>query len=93
MKNRQDKGLAVLLSKRANVFYLEYCRVQEQDDRVVYVTQTGKDVESIFNIPEKNTAFLLLGTGTSITQSAIRKLAESHVMVGFCGGGGTPRFG
>lgn len=93
MKNRQDKGLAVLLSKRANVFYLEYCRVQKQDDRVVYLTQTGKDVESFFNIPEKNTAFLLLGTGTSITQSAIRKLAESHVMVGFCGGGGTPHFG
>ena len=33
---------------------------------------------------------LLLGTGTSITQAAIRMLAMAGVMVGFCGNGGTP---
>jgi CRISPR-associated protein Cas1 len=35
---------------------------------------------------------LLLGTGTSITQSAMRELAKAGVLVGFCGGDGTPLF-
>ncbi len=82
-----------MLSKRANVFYLEFCRIQKQDERVVYLTQTGRDIESFFNIPEKNTAFIMLGKGTSITQPAVRKLAESQVIVGFCGSGGSPSFG
>src|SRR5690554_8133384 len=35
---------------------------------------------------------MLLGTGTSITQAAMRELAKADVLVGFCGGGGTPLF-
>jgi CRISPR-associated protein Cas1 len=35
---------------------------------------------------------VLLGTGTSITQAAVRELAKAGVMLGFCGGGGTPLF-
>ncbi|WLQ14264.1 type I-F CRISPR-associated endonuclease Cas1f [Hahella aquimaris] len=84
---------AVMLSKRANVFYLERARVMQVDDRVVYLTETGAEIESMFNIPDKNTAFLLLGKGTSITDAAIRKFAESNVLVGFCGSGGSPLFG
>ncbi|MDU7367307.1 MAG: type I-F CRISPR-associated endonuclease Cas1f, partial [Acinetobacter baumannii] len=34
----------------------------------------------------------LLGTGTSITQAAMRMLCSAGVLVGFCGGGGTPLF-
>lgn len=34
----------------------------------------------------------LLGTGTSLTQAAMRELAKAGVLVGFCGGGGTPLF-
>ncbi|HQT42537.1 MAG TPA: type I-F CRISPR-associated endonuclease Cas1f [Halothiobacillus sp.] len=81
-----------MLSKRANVFYLERSRVIQVDDRVVYLTDTGADIEKMFNIPDKNTAFLLLGKGTSISDAAARKLAESNVMVGFCGSGGSPLF-
>lgn len=84
---------AVMLSKRANVFYLEYCRVQMFGERVVYLNHEGKDFDAVFNIPEKNTAFILLGKGTSITQPAVRRLAESQVLVGFCGSGGSPPFG
>ncbi|MCL1478125.1 MULTISPECIES: type I-F CRISPR-associated endonuclease Cas1f [unclassified Marinobacter] len=84
---------AVALSKRANVFYLERCKVIQKDERVVYLTDTGQNIEKLFNIPDKNTLFLLLGTGTSITNSAMRKLAESNVMVGFCGSGGSPLIG
>ena len=46
-----------------------------------------------WNIPIANTTSLLLGTGTSITQAAMRELAKAGVVVGFCGGGGgTPLF-
>ena len=74
---------AVMLSKRANVFYLEHAKVIQMDNRIVYLTQDGTDVEKYFNIPERNTAFLLLGKGTSITDAAVRRLAESNVMVVF----------
>ncbi len=81
-----------MLSKRACVFYLEHVRVMQKDDRVVYLTDTGNPVDRFFNIPDQNTAFLLLGKGTSITDAAARKLAESNVVVGFCGSGGSPLF-
>ncbi|MDP1606307.1 MAG: type I-F CRISPR-associated endonuclease Cas1f [Rhodocyclaceae bacterium] len=86
------KPKQILLSKRANVFYLEHVRVLQKDDRIVYLTNTDNEVERFFNIPERNTAFLLLGKGTSITDSAVRRLAESNVIVGFAGNGGSPPF-
>lgn len=58
----------------------------------MYLTDTGEDVERYFNIPERNTAFVLLGKGTSITDAAARRMAESNVIVGFCGSGGSPLF-
>lgn len=81
---------AILLSKRANVTYVEFARVLVKDDRVVYLTETGEDVDQFFNIPYRNAAFVLLGKGTSITDAAMRKLAEAQVVVGFCGSGGSP---
>jgi CRISPR-associated protein Cas1 len=90
--NRKPRPLAIMLSKRANVFYLEHARVVQMDNRVVYLTEDGGKIERFFNIPERNTVFLLLGKGTSITDAAARKLSESNVMVGFCGSGGSPLF-
>lgn len=82
---------AILMSKRVNVYYLEYCRVLVKSGRVEYVTNAGK--QSLYwNIPIANTTSILLGTGTSITQAAVRELAKAGVMIGFCGGGGTPLF-
>ena len=81
----------ILHSKRANLYYLEHCRVLVNGGRVEYVTDQGK--ESLYwNIPIANTTCLLLGSGTSITQAAVRDLAKAGVMIGFCGGGGTPLF-
>ncbi|MFD2406614.1 type I-F CRISPR-associated endonuclease Cas1f [Azorhizophilus paspali] len=78
-------------SKRANLYYLEHCRVLVNGGRVEYVTDEGK--RSLYwNIPIANTTTLLLGTGTSITQAAMRELAKAGVLVGFSGGGGTPLF-
>jgi len=82
---------SVLHSKRANIYFLEHCRVLVKGGRVEYVTDQGK--QSLYwNIPIANTTSVLLGTGTSITQSAMRELAKAGVLVGFCGGGGTPLF-
>ncbi|KLD78542.1 type I-F CRISPR-associated endonuclease Cas1 [Xanthomonas hyacinthi] len=81
----------ILHSKRANLYYLQHCRVLVNGGRVEYVTDAGK--RSLYwNIPIANTTTLLLGTGTSITQAAMRELAKAGVLVGFCGGGGTPLF-
>lgn len=81
----------ILHSKRANIYFLEHCRVLVKGGRVEYVTDQGK--QSLYwNIPIANTSTVLLGSGTSVTQSAMRELAKAGVMVGFCGGGGTPLF-
>lgn len=81
----------ILHSKRANLYYLQHCRVLVNGGRVEYVTDAGK--RSLYwNIPIANTTTILLGTGTSITQAAMRELARAGVLVGFCGGGGTPLF-
>lgn len=80
---------AILHSKRANIYYLEYCRVMQKDGRVLYLTEERKE-NQYWNIPIANTTCILLGTGTSITQAAMRMLASAGVLVGFSGGGGTP---
>lgn len=81
----------ILHSKRANIFYLEYCRVMQKDGRVLYLTEASKE-NLYYNIPIANTTVILLGTGTSITQAAMRMLSQAGVLVGFSGGGGTPLF-
>ncbi|AWX14800.1 subtype I-F CRISPR-associated endonuclease Cas1 [Mergibacter septicus] len=81
----------IIHSKRANLYYLQHCRVLVNNGRVEYVTDQGK--ESLYwNIPIANTTAIMLGTGTSITQAAVRELAKAGVLIGFCGGGGTPLF-
>lgn len=82
---------AILHSKRANIYYLEHCRVMQKDGRVLYLTE-AKDENLYWNIPIANTTVIVLGTGTSVTQAAMHMLASAGVLVGFCGGGGTPLF-
>ena len=89
---RNIKSKSVMLSKRANVFYLEHVRVMQKNERVVYLTEAVNGIQQFVSIPDKNTTFILLGKGTSITDSAVRKLAESNVVIGFCGSGGSPLF-
>ncbi|WP_313668439.1 type I-F CRISPR-associated endonuclease Cas1f [Atlantibacter sp.] len=81
----------ILHSKRANIYYLEKCRVQVNGGRVEYVTQEGKE-SFYWNIPIANTTAVMLGMGTSVTQMAMREFARAGVMVGFCGTDGTPLY-
>lgn len=82
---------SILFSKRANIYYLEKCRVMQKDGRVLYLTE-GKKGHQYWNIPIANTTVIMLGIGTSITQAAVRVLASAGVLIGFCGNGGTPLF-
>lgn len=82
---------SILHSKRANLYYLQHCRVLVNNGRVEYVTDEGSQ-SRYWNIPIANTTSVLLGTGTSVTQAAMRELAKAGVLVGFCGGGGTPLY-
>jgi CRISP-associated protein Cas1 len=82
---------AILHSKRANIYYLEKCRVMQKDGRVLYLNEINGE-NYYWNIPIANTTVILLGIGTSLTQAAMRMLASAGVLVGFCGGGGTPLF-
>ncbi len=92
MENLAPSDLKTILhSKRANLYYLQHCRVLVKGGRVEYVTDEGRE-SKYWNIPIANTTSILLGTGTSITQAAMRELAKAGVLVGFCGGGGTPLF-
>ena len=88
MENLTDLK-AILHSKRANIYYLEKCRVMQKDGRVLYFTDEPK-ISQYWNIPIANTTCILLGMGTSITQAAVRLLSSAGVLVGFCGSGGTP---
>lgn len=80
---------SILHSKRANMYYLEHCRIMQKDGRVLFLTEE-KNENLYWNIPIANTTVLLLGTGTSITQAAVRMLTSAGVLFGFCGSGGTP---
>ena len=80
---------AILHSKRANIYYLEKCRVMQKDGRVLYLTEDEKN-KKYWNIPIANTTVIMLGIGTSITQAAVRMLINAGVMIGFCGNEGTP---
>jgi CRISPR-associated protein Cas1 len=80
---------AILHSKRANIYYLDKCRVMQKGGRVLYLTEEETE-KQYWNIPIANTTVILLGTGTSITQAAVRMLASAGVLIGFSGSGGTP---
>ncbi len=80
---------AIFHSKRANIFYLEQCRVIVKDGRVVYINQV-ENAPQFINIPSANTTVILLGASTSITQSAVKVLASEGVLIGFSGSAGTP---
>lgn len=82
---------AIIHSKRANLYYLEKCRIMVKDGRVVFLSEKSKQI-NFWNIPIANTTVIILGIGTSITNSAVRMLASAGVLIGFSGDGCTPLF-
>lgn len=80
------------VSARSPFEYLEYARVRVEDGRIVYDASSpvaGGKVHTA-TIPYMNTAAVLLGPGTSVTNDAMELFAAGGVVVGFTGGSGTP---
>lgn len=82
---------AIIHSKRANIYYLEKCRVMVKDGRVVYLSEKSK-LMNYWNIPIANTTVIIMGLGTSITNAAVRLLVSAGVLIGFSGDDCTPLF-
>lgn len=82
-------GPRLLLTDREGALYLERARVDVEGERVVYHI-TDDEMQRHFNIPHVNLAVLFLGQGTSISQPAMRLLAEEGVHVAVTGSGGSP---
>ncbi|WP_372834621.1 hypothetical protein [Pontibacterium sp.] len=55
----------ILHSKRANLYYLQYCRVLVNGGRVEYITDEGSR-SRYWNIPIANTTCILLGTSEKV---------------------------
>lgn len=82
-------GPRLLVTDREGALYLERASVHVEGDRVVYhITDDAHRRE--FNIPHVNLAVLFLGQGTSISQAAMRLLAEEGVHLAVTGSGGAP---
>ena len=92
MQPAGQKPKSILPSLREGIFYLEHCRVLVRGERVEYAIDRDEAGTYFWNIPTGNTTVLLLGSGTSLTQAAARRLSEDGVVVGFVGGGGSPLF-
>lgn len=86
---RPRGGPRLLVTDRSCAVLLERSKVRVDGGRVVYDAVDDAMVRT-FAIPHVNVAVLFLGQGTSITQDAVRLLAEEHVHIAFVGSGGTP---
>ncbi|HIQ40180.1 MAG TPA: type I-F CRISPR-associated endonuclease Cas1 [Sulfurivirga caldicuralii] len=83
------KKMEILFTHRQEMLYLEHARVRLENDRVVYDMDGDKEALR-YNFPYKNAQVLMLGTGTSITQAAMKKLSLEGVIVVFSGSEGLP---
>jgi len=78
----------ILHSKRANLYYIEKCKIVTKNNNVTYLTSNEKNKNEYWNIPIANTTVIILGLGTSISQSAVRLLSKAGVLIGFAGNEG-----
>ena len=73
--------MSILPSHKNVVTYLEHTRIVKADEKLSFI-RDSKGVQYTFALPYGNMAVLLLGPGTSITQSAMHHLAEQNCLAG-----------
>lgn len=83
------EGPRLLVTAREGALYLERARIHVEGDRLVYHVTDDADRRE-FNIPHVNLAVLFMGQGCSITEAAMRLLADEGVHLASTGSGGTP---
>lgn len=81
----------ILPSQRGTILYVERSRIYVEGERVVQATAESAHTR-LWNVPHINTSVILVGQGCSITQEAMRLLAEEKVLVAIVGTGATPIF-
>lgn len=79
MRNK-DLHLLPKIRDSWSYLYVEHCRV-DQEDRAIAIHDKGGKTP----VPCAMLALLMLGPGTSITQAAIRTLADCGCLVMWCG--------
>ena len=83
--------MAILHTHRRTLMLLERAKVHLDDDRVVYTEADAKNsISRSWNIPSLNASVVIIGQGSSVTQPAVRKLADDGVLIAFVGTNGTP---
>lgn len=83
--------MSILHSKRSGMYIYEQTKIMMKDEKVTFI-ETKKATQNFISIPIKNTQFLVLTSGCSITSAAVKKLAENGISILFASGGGTPVF-
>lgn len=79
----------MLFTHKSELLYLERARVYQENGRVLFAQDKEAEAQR-FNFPYRNAQVLALGTGTSITNKAVRLLAEEGVVLVFTGSEGMP---
>ncbi|MCA3267531.1 MAG: type I-F CRISPR-associated endonuclease Cas1 [Azospirillum sp.] len=82
--------MKTLIYSAGDLTFLERSRIVCDEGTVRYIPASDDETGRVFNIPYKNTAFIVLGPGCSITTEAMRVLARSGVCVGFSAGDSSP---
>lgn len=83
--------MSILHSKRSGMYIYEQTKIMMKDEKVTFI-ETKKATQNFISIPVKNTQFIVLTSGCSITSAAVKRLAENGVSILFASGGGTPVF-
>lgn len=81
----------MLTTHKTSITYFEHCKIVVSDEKLCFI-KGEEALEKHWSIPYGATACLLLGPGTSVTQTAAKFLGSEGIMVGFTGGGGAPLF-
>lgn len=79
----------MLFAHKSELLFLEHARVYQEGGRIIYAQDETMSPQR-FNFPFRNAQVLALGNGTSITNKAVRLLAQEGVVLVFAGDQGLP---
>jgi CRISPR-associated protein Cas1 len=70
--------MSILHSKRSGMYIYEQTKIMMKDEKVTFI-ETKKATQNFISIPIKNTQFIVLTSGCSITSAAVKRLAKCAV--------------
>ena len=82
LKNKGFEKQISVSNRGYPIIYIDKAKIYTKNNCIVY-SQAEESVEKTYNIPYLNASILMLGTGTSITNEAIRLAADNSITVMF----------